>query len=68
MRTSWISRQGGILEKGGGVDLKMGVMTPHTNYARTHTHTHTHTHTDIYIHAKELGLPKKVLREIFPNS
>ena len=30
---SWISRKGGILEKGGGVDLeKGGGMTPLTNY------------------------------------
>ena len=30
---SWISRKGGILEKGGGVDLEKGGMTLLTNYA-----------------------------------
>ena len=33
MGTSWVSRKGGILEKGGGVDLEKGGMTLLTNYA-----------------------------------
>ena len=32
MGTSWISRKGGILEKGAGGDLEKGGMTPLTNY------------------------------------
>ena len=32
MGTSWISRKGRILVKGGGVDLEKGGMTPLTNY------------------------------------
>ena len=32
MGTSWISRKGGILKKGRGVDLEKGGMTPLTNY------------------------------------
>ena len=32
MGTSWISRKGGLLEKGWGVDLEKGGMTPLTNY------------------------------------
>ena len=42
MGTSCISRKGGILEKGRGVDLEREGMTPLTNYAHTHTYTHGH--------------------------
>ena len=32
MGTSWISKKGGILERGGGGDLEKGGMSPLTNY------------------------------------
>ena len=39
MGTSWISKKGGILEKGGaGFDLEKGGVTPVTNYGREKVH------------------------------
>ena len=45
MGTSWISRKGGILEKGRGVDLEKGGYDPPYQLC-THTHTYTHGHID----------------------